>query len=310
MRFLIGLALALLFLVLGGCLPHSTEESVEDNVLSGTVTYANEPVWEGNLVLQGADNSIGVASLQDDGSFTMADPPLGDVLVSVTNYPRVAVDKVQHNPPDLAGIAKCEVPPKISLLLPERFTDLSRSNLKVAVKPGQQRLTIRLPKRAGDPPYVPKPDSVVGPEVGNVAPEIRGTDLDGHAMSLREYRGKVVALVFWAHWCNLCREQFPHYHELVERTTDQPFALLGVNCDPDRDLFERENLSRGIIWRSWWDAVAVGGPVSRAWRLEGLPGVVLIDHEGIVRRRNLRGIDLDRAVDEMVRAVPSSVISP
>ena len=113
-----------------------------------------------------------------------------------------------------------------------------------------------------------------------------------------------MAIVFWAHWCSLCREQFAHYHALVERMRDRPFVLLGVNCDPERSLIERENGPRGVNWRSWWDGVAVGGPVTVAWQLDGLPCVILVDQNGIVQRRNLRGPDLDRAIDEMVRAVP------
>ncbi|MFO0871547.1 MAG: TlpA disulfide reductase family protein [Pirellulales bacterium] len=163
-----------------------------------------------------------------------------------------------------------------------------------------------MPRREDDPPAVMRPDSLVGVDLGCEAPDIQGDDLDGQPLTLHEFRGQVVVLVFWAHWCILCREQFAHHHDIVERYRGRPLVMLGVNCDPERSLIERENGPRGINWRSWWDGVAVGGPVSVAWRLDGLPGIVLIDHNGTVRRRNLRGTELDQAIEELVRAVPVS----
>lgn len=259
------------------------------------------------MVLQGADNHVSTATLQTDGSFAIADPPLGKVAVAVTNYPRGSASPDSTPPLELPGLAECKVPPRVAVRLPERFAQPERSGVVVEIQPGQRHLVVSLPKRDADPPSVRRPVSVVGPEIGNVAPDINGDDLDGRLLTLKEHRGKVVALVFWAHWCNLCRAEFPRYHALVERMKDEPFVLLGVNCDPERDLIERENAPRGINWRSWWDGVAFGGPVTRAWQLEGLPAVILIDREGVVRHRNLTGDGLERAVEKMTRLAPESV---
>jgi hypothetical protein len=88
--------------------------------------------------------------------------------------------------------------------------------------------------------------------VGRPAPEITGEDLDGKPMKLSDYRGKVVLLTFWGHWCGPCRSMYPHERSLVKRLEGQPFALLGVNSDTDRafrcefflDLDKNGNLMR------------------------------------------------------------------
>ena len=67
--------------------------------------------------------------------------------------------------------------------------------------------------------------------VGKPAPEIDGPGLDGHPLKLSDYRGKVVVLVFWGSWCGPCMLQVPHERELAERHKDEPFALLGVDCE-------------------------------------------------------------------------------
>jgi thiol-disulfide isomerase/thioredoxin len=294
------------FLFLPGCSWPARTDNL--NTLTGVVRYGDEPVWEGRITLLGPDNRVATTTLEPDGTFRIVNPPQGNVRVGVVNYPRPAsVPLVGLRSPEQAISV---VPPQPTIELPERYADPVRSDVVVEIGSGEKHLDIQLPRRAGDPPVVRKPALTVGVEVGQVAPEITGNDGEGKPFKLSEHRGKVVAILFWAHWCNLCREQFPHQRALVERMKDKPFVLLGVNCDAERDLIERENPRRGINWRSWWDGAAVGGPVYSAWQVEGLPCVVLLDAEGVIRHRILRGADLDRVVDEMVRTVPSTPTRP
>jgi AhpC/TSA family len=75
--------------------------------------------------------------------------------------------------------------------------------------------------------------------VGKRAPEIEGQDLDGKKLKLSNFKGKVVVLVSWATWCAPCMAMVPHERELVKRLDGKPFALLGVNCDGDREKARR-----------------------------------------------------------------------
>jgi thiol-disulfide isomerase/thioredoxin len=68
-------------------------------------------------------------------------------------------------------------------------------------------------------------------QVGMTVPEIEGEDLDGIPFKLSDYRGKVVMLDFWGHWCPPCRAMYGHEQELTQDLSDQPFVLLGVNSD-------------------------------------------------------------------------------
>lgn len=295
-----SLALSLILFALVGCAP----VVVEENILTGVVTYDNVPVWEGRLVLLGGKNHVGLAPIQPDGSFQIINPPLGEVQVAVTNHP---INNGTRPDPitGLSGQATCDAPLKVICTLPARFHSPETSGLAIQVAKGTSRVDVRIPREEDDPPPVARPELILGADVGETAPEIAGDDLDGQPMSLAEHRGKVVALVFWAHWCSLCREQFAHYHEVVNRMEGRPFVMLGVNCDPDRGLIKRENGPRGINWRSWWDGVAVGGPITYAYKLDGLPSVILIDPTGVVRSKNLRGAELDAAINDLVRQVPS-----
>ncbi len=135
---------------------------------------------------------------------------------------------------------------------------------------------------------------------GKAAPEIEADDLDGVPFRLTQYRGKVVVLTFWATWCGPCMAMVPHERTLVKRFEGKPFALLGINGDQDRDTAKRAVREHQINWRSWWDAGAKKEPISRTWNVRGWPTGYLIDHKGIIRYKNLRGRELEEAVERLL----------
>ena len=100
---------------------------------------------------------------------------------------------------------------------------------------------------------------------------------------------------------------YPHERSLVQRMANRPFALVGVNSDPlenARAALEREN----ITWRSFFNGGTTGGPISRAWGVTGWPTIYVLDDRGVIRFKNVRGEEMDKAVDELIeRAVVTLV---
>jgi thiol-disulfide isomerase/thioredoxin len=140
--------------------------------------------------------------------------------------------------------------------------------------------------------------------VGNVAPEIDGEDIDGKPMRLSDYRGKVVVLVFWATWCGPCMGMIPHEKALVERLKDRPFALLGINCDTDREKLKAAIEENGITWRSWWDGGKVPGSIATGWDVYELTSVFVLDEKGVMRFKRLPHsvpMLLENAVESLLR---------
>ena len=99
---------------------------------------------------------------------------------------------------------------------------------------------------------------------------------------------------------------YPHERSLVKRLADQPFALLGVNSDKDREKLKQTMQEEGITWRSFWNGGSTSGPISTRWNISGWPTIYVIDAEGIIRFKNVRGDALDKAVDELLAEVGSS----
>jgi hypothetical protein len=93
---------------------------------------------------------------------------------------------------------------------------------------------------------------------------------------------------------------YPHERSLVQRLANEPFALLGINSDPDRETLKEVMEQEQITWRSWWDGGSTGGPIATQWNVSGWPTIYVLDHEGVIRFKNIRGETMDKAVDKLL----------
>lgn len=93
---------------------------------------------------------------------------------------------------------------------------------------------------------------------------------------------------------------YPHERSLVKELAGRPFALLGVNSDEDLEALKVRMVEENITWRSWRNGGSTSGPISTAWNVRGWPTIYLIDHEGIIRHKDLRGEELEAALEALI----------
>ena len=99
---------------------------------------------------------------------------------------------------------------------------------------------------------------------------------------------------------------YQHERSLVKRLEGQPFALLGINSDRDREALKKVMKKQGITWRSFWDGGSTRGPIASAWNVKGWPTIYVLDHEGVIRYKNVRGERMDEAVDKLLAKMKKS----
>jgi hypothetical protein len=91
---------------------------------------------------------------------------------------------------------------------------------------------------------------------------------------------------------------FPHERSLVKRLAAEPFALIGVNSDVDKAALAPVLEKEQITWRSFWNGPkGTQGPISTTWNVKGWPTIYVLDHEGVIRFKGVRGEAMDKAVD-------------
>ena len=100
---------------------------------------------------------------------------------------------------------------------------------------------------------------------------------------------------------------YPHERSLVKRLEGKPFALSGVNSDPDKDKLKERMTKEQITWRSFWNGPkGPDGPISHAWNVRGWPTIYVLDAKGTIRFRGVRGEAMDKAVDELLKEIPAT----
>ena len=94
---------------------------------------------------------------------------------------------------------------------------------------------------------------------------------------------------------------YPHERSLVKRLADAPFALIGVNSDADKGALRPRMAEENITWRSFWNGPkGTGGPISESWNVQSWPTIYVLDENGVIRFKNVRGEAMDQAVDTLL----------
>ena len=100
---------------------------------------------------------------------------------------------------------------------------------------------------------------------------------------------------------------YPHERLLAKKMKDKPFALIGVTSDKDKNKLKSRMKQENITWRSFWNGpMGTSGPISKAWNVRGWPTIYVIDHDGIIRYKNVRGTAMDKAVEDLLKKVVST----
>jgi hypothetical protein len=97
---------------------------------------------------------------------------------------------------------------------------------------------------------------------------------------------------------------YPHERSLVKKLDGKPFALVGVNSDPDLEKLKKVLEDEKITWRSFWNGKqGTRGPISTDWNVQGWPTLYILDHKGIIRHKYLGSPGdevLDKAIEKLV----------
>jgi thiol-disulfide isomerase/thioredoxin len=112
------------------------------------------------------------------------------------------------------------------------------------------------------------------------APEFSVTTMEGEHLALEDLAGKVVLIDFWATWCTPCLAATPGLAKLQRKFKDEPFVILGISADRDRNAWKSFILENRLLWHHVFDDRRT---IQRAFGIDVYPTYLLLDHEGIVR---------------------------
>jgi thiol-disulfide isomerase/thioredoxin len=141
------------------------------------------------------------------------------------------------------------------------------------------------------------------------APEFSLTSLEGQSIDLKDYRGKVVLLDFWATWCGPCRMEIPGFVALQKKYADQGFRVIGVSMDdgpsPVRDFYKEFNMDYPVVMANNKVGMLYGG-------IYGLPTSFLIGRDGRIYAKHVGATDVsvfEEEIKELLTANSNQMVS-
>ena len=133
---------------------------------------------------------------------------------------------------------------------------------------------------------------------GFAAPPFEGVDATGEPISLESLRGEIIVLDFWASWCSPCIYELPTLKSIDDEFSSEGVRVIGINLDRSENTFTAAVEGHEIGYDQIYDSDR--GPIGDLYRIEGIPMTYVIDREGLIVARGLRGENLVAAIQDLI----------
>jgi peroxiredoxin len=202
---------------------------------------------------------------------------------------------------------------QLSLLLLE--SQIGSRNLNLKLFKSQRKILSNLINRNAENQYIGQKidtyiyqkESEENLNIGKVAPEFSSPDKDGNMLALKDMKGKATIIDFWAAWCGPCRRENPNVVKIYEKYHDKGLEIIGVSLDGrsnQKDTAKANWLKAieddGLNWHHVSSLKYFNDPVARLYRVNAIPATFILDKNGVIVAKKLRGQALEDKIAELL----------
>ncbi len=137
-------------------------------------------------------------------------------------------------------------------------------------------------------------------EVGQKAPDFSASSPDGKTISLKESLGKVTIIDFWASWCGPCRMENPNVVAMYNELHEKGLNIIGVSLDKDGAKWKEAIEKDGLTWNHISNLKFWQDPIAELYNVKAIPATFILDANGVIVARDLRGAELKAKVEELL----------
>lgn len=137
-------------------------------------------------------------------------------------------------------------------------------------------------------------------EVGSVAPDFKGVNVNGDTLSLYGTQGKIKLIDFWASWCGPCRQEVPNLCRVYKKYRDKGLEIIGISLDTERQNWEKAMKDEKMNWSNITDLKGWKSEIVGLYCVKGIPCTFLLDEHNNIIAKNLRGRELEKKIEELL----------
>jgi peroxiredoxin len=147
-----------------------------------------------------------------------------------------------------------------------------------------------------------------GPKIGEQFADFEMPDPNGKSKKLSDLKGKTILLEFWASWCGPCRQENPNLVKTYQKFKPKGFEVFAVSLDQEKESWLQAIEKDSLNWENVSDLKGDDNEASLIYGINGTPDNFLIDQNGVIIGRNLRGDELNEKLAEIMPAPNKSHI--
>lgn len=141
--------------------------------------------------------------------------------------------------------------------------------------------------------------------IGEQVLDFNQNNMDGRPVKFSDFKGKYVLVDFWASWCQPCRAENPNVLKAYEQYKDKGFTVLCISLDDKAESWKKAVMDDKMPWTQVSDLKGFKNEVSTYYGIQAIPSTLLINPEGVIIAKNLRGKALQRKLATLFKTAES-----